>query len=180
VPPPDLVFRTWRARDVDSLVEHANNRQIWLNLKDRFPHPYTRQDAEAWIGMNHLLLGPPVNFAIVVDGKAAGGVGVELLEDVLARTASVGYWVAESLWGRGIATAAVEFITSYAFSGLPVDRLQAGVFDWNPASARVLEKAGFQQEGRLRRAVVKEGRVGDLLLYGKLRPDAEGPEQGQR
>jgi len=177
VPTPELLFRTWRARDLDSLVEHANNRKIWLNLEDRFPHPYTLQDAEAWIGMNHLLIGPPVNFAIVVDGKAVGGVGVELLDDVHERTAKVGYWVAEPLWGRGIATAAVEFITGYAFSALPIDRLQAGVFDWNVASARVLEKAGYEQEGRLRRAVIKEGRVGDLLLYGRLRP-GDSPAQG--
>jgi ribosomal-protein-alanine N-acetyltransferase len=170
VAPSELVFRTWRARDVDALVEYANNRNVWINLKDRFPFPYTREDAEAWVGMNHLLIGPPVNFAIDVGGKACGGVGLDLLEDVLQRTASVGYWVAEPLWNQGIATRAVEFICNYAFSALPVDRLQAGVFDWNPASARVLEKSGFVQEGRLRRAVVKEGRVGDLLLYGRLRP----------
>jgi RimJ/RimL family protein N-acetyltransferase len=169
VPPPDLVFRTWRSTDVDSLVEHANNRNIWLNLKDRFPHPYTREDAEDWVGMNHLLIGPPVNFALEVGGTAVGGIGIDLLDDVFERTAGVGYWVAQPFWGRGIATAALEFITHYAFSSLPVDRLQAGVFEWNPASARVLEKAGFVQEGRLRRAVIKDGRVGDLLLYGRLR-----------
>jgi ribosomal-protein-alanine N-acetyltransferase len=170
VPPPDLVFRTWRSRDVDSLVEYANNRNIWINLKDRFPSPYTKEDAEAWIGMNHLLIGPPVNFAIAVGGKASGGVGLDLLDDFQERTANVGYWVGEPLWNRGIATAAVDFISNYAFSALPLDRLQAGVFDWNPASARVLEKAGYVQEGRLRRAVVKEGRVGDLLMYARLRP----------
>jgi ribosomal-protein-alanine N-acetyltransferase len=166
---PELVFRTWRSGDVDALVEHASNRNVWLNLKDRFPHPYTAEDAETWIGMNHLLVGPPVNFAIVVEGKAAGGIGLDLMDDVLERTASVGYWVAEPLWGRGIATAAVEFIADYAFSELPLDRLQASVFDWNAASARVLEKCGFALEGRLRRAVVKEDRVGDLLIFGRLR-----------
>jgi ribosomal-protein-alanine N-acetyltransferase len=170
VAPSDLVFRTWRGRDVDALVEYANNRNVWINLKDRFPFPYTREDAEAWVGMNHLLIGPPVNFAIVVEGKASGGVGLDLLEDVLQRTANVGYWVAEPLWNQGLATAAVEFICNYAFSALPLDRLQAAVFDWNPASSRVLEKNGFAQEGRLRRTVVKDGRVGDLLLYGRLRP----------
>jgi RimJ/RimL family protein N-acetyltransferase len=119
--------------------------------------------------MNHLLIGPPVNFALEVGGTAVGGIGIDLLDDVFERTAGVGYWVAQPFWGRGIATAALEFITHYAFSSLPVDRLQAGVFEWNPASARVLEKAGFVQEGRLRRAVIKDGRVGDLLLYGRLR-----------
>jgi len=167
-PPTDLTFRTWRTRDVDALVERANNRNVWLNLKDRFPHPYTKADAESWIGMNHLVLGPPVNFAIDVGGDAIGGVGVEPLEDVFHRTANIGYWVAEPHWGRGIATAAVEFISEYAFRTFPIHRLQASVFDWNPASARVLEKAGFTLEGRQRRAVVKDGREGDLLLYARL------------
>jgi RimJ/RimL family protein N-acetyltransferase len=167
-PPTDLTFRTWRTRDVDALVERANNRNVWLNLKDRFPHPYTKADAESWIGMNHLVLGPPVNFAIDVAGEAIGGVGVEPLEDVFHRTANIGYWVAEPFWGRGIATAAVEFISEYAFRTFPIHRLQASVFDWNPASARVLEKAGFTLEGRQRRTVVKDGRVGDLLLYARL------------
>jgi len=169
IPPADLTFRTWRTRDVDALLKHANNRNIWLNLKDRFPHPYRRADAESWIGMNHLVLGPPVNFAIDIGGEAVGGVGLEPLDDVFHRTANIGYWVAEPFWGRGIATAAVEFITEYAQRNFPLDRLQAHVFDWNPASARVLEKAGYVCEGRLRRAVVKEDRVGDLLLYAKLK-----------
>jgi RimJ/RimL family protein N-acetyltransferase len=167
-PPSDLTFRTWRTRDVDALVERANNRNVWLNLKDRFPHPYTRADAESWIGMNHLVLGPPVNFAIDLGGEAVGGVGVEPLDDVFHRTANVGYWVAEPFWGRGIATAAVEFISEYALRTFQVHRLQATVFGWNPASARVLEKAGYTLEGRQRRAVVKDGREGDLLLYARL------------
>jgi RimJ/RimL family protein N-acetyltransferase len=169
--PPDLTFRTWRTRDVDALVERANNRNVWINLKDRFPHPYTKEDAESWIGMNHLVLGPPVNFAIDTGGEAIGGVGVEPLEDVFHRTAAIGYWVAEPYWGRGIATAAVRFISEYAMRTFPIDRLQASVFDWNVASARVLEKAGFTLEGRQRRAVVKDGRVGDLLLYARLHVD---------
>lgn len=166
----DILFRTWRGRDVDALVRYANNANIWVNLQNRFPHPYTEEDAENWIGMNHVLVGPPVNFAIDSGGEAIGGVGLELLDDVYERTANVGYWIAEPFWGKGIATAALEFVTNYAFDTFVLDRLQANVFDWNPASARVLEKVGFVQEGRLRRAVVKGDRVGDLLIYGRVRP----------
>src|ERR1051326_60226 len=107
--PADLTFRTWRTNDVEGLLRHANNPNVWRNLKDRFPHPYTRADAEAWIGMNHLLFGPPLNFAIEVGGAALGGVGVEQLEDVFACSASIGYWLGESMWGRGIGSAAVQF-----------------------------------------------------------------------
>lgn len=164
-----LVFRTWRARDLDSLVKHANNRNVWMNLKDRFPHPYTRRHGEDWIGMNQAQFGPPTNFAIELEGEAVGGVGLERLADVFSVTASIGYWLGEPFWGRGIGTAAVRFITDYAFTTFAVGRVEASVFDWNPASARVLEKAGFALEGRLRQAVTKAGRTGDLLIYARLR-----------
>lgn len=164
-----LTFRTWRSTDVEALVRHANDRHVWLNLKDRFPHPYTVDDAEDWIGMNHMMLGPPLNFAIEVGGEAVGGVGVEPLDDVMCRTASVGYWLGQAFWNRGIATRAAQFITEYAFRTFALERLQATVFDWNPASARVLEKAGYRLEGRMRRAVFKADRTGDLLMYARLR-----------
>jgi RimJ/RimL family protein N-acetyltransferase len=166
---PGLIFRTLRSSHLEALVRHANNRNIWLNVKDRFPHPYTAHDAEAWIGINQANMGHPVAFAIELDGALVGGVGVELRDDIHRRTGEIGYWVAEPYWGRGIGTAAARFIADYAFAAFPLARLEAGVFSWNPASARVLEKAGFVQEARLRDAVTKDGRTGDLLLYARLR-----------
>ncbi len=164
-----LTFRTFRSTDVESLVKHADNRNIWRNLKDRFPHPYTVEDAETWIGMNHLVLGPPVNFAVDLDGQVVGGVGLELGDDVTAKTAQVGYWIAEPYWGRGFATRAVSFISEYAMETFTLERLEALVFDWNAASGRVLEKAGYTQEARLRHAVWKDGRLADFLMYARLR-----------
>lgn len=166
---PSLTFRTWRARDVDALCRHANNRKIWLNLKDRFPHPYRKTDAQRWIDLNHAILAPPQSFAIELGGEVVGGVGLDKLKDVHQGTAEIGFWVGEPFWGGGIATEAARFISGYAFATFPFVRLQAGVFEWNPASTRVLEKAGFTLEGRLRRAITKEGRVGDLLMYARVR-----------
>jgi [ribosomal protein S5]-alanine N-acetyltransferase len=173
--PPGLVFRTWRARDVDALCRYANNRNVWINLLDRFPHPYTRKDAERWITLNHATLSAPINFAIELEGEAVGGVGLDRRSDVRSGTADIGYWVAEPFWGRGIGSAAARFIAGYAFATFPLVRLQACVFDSNPASGRVLEKAGFQFEARLRRAFTKEGRTGDLLVYARVRDEAGTP-----
>jgi RimJ/RimL family protein N-acetyltransferase len=164
-----LTFRTLRSSHLEALVQHANNRKIWLNVKDRFPHPYTVHAAEAWIGINQANMGHPVAFAIELDGALVGGAGIELRDDIHRRTGEIGYWVAEPYWGRGIGTAAARFIADYAFAAFPLARLEAGVFSWNPAAARVLEKAGFAQEARLRDAVTKDGRTGDLLLYARLR-----------
>ena len=174
-PDTGLTFRTWRSRDVDALCRHANNRNVWKSLLDRFPHPYTRRDAERWIELNHATLSAPLNFAIELEGEAIGGVGVDRRTDIRSGTGEIGYWVAEPFWGRGIGTAAARFVSDYAFRAFPIVRLQATVFAENPASARVLEKAGYTLEGRLRQAYTKEGRTGDLLVYGLLREDAGSP-----
>jgi ribosomal-protein-alanine N-acetyltransferase len=160
--------RPWRVGDEASLARYADNRNVSRNLKDRFPSPYSAADAEAWIG--RVATQTPVTaFAIVVDGAAVGGIGFELGTDVHRRSAEIGYWLGEPFWGRGIATEALRAVTEYAFATFDICRLEAGVFDWNPASARVLEKAGYTLEGRARCAVVKNGRLGDRLLYALVR-----------
>ncbi len=114
---------------------------------------------------------PESQFAIEVDGDAAGGIGVFLQEDVARRSAEIGYWVGEAHWGRGIATDVVRRFTDWAFETYDLLRLYALVFDGNRGSCRVLEKAGYQLEGRMRKAVVKEGKVLDQLIYAKLREE---------
>ena len=168
-PPPGLVFRNWRSRDVEALCRHANNRNIWLNLLDRFPHPYTRRDAERWIDLNNATLSPPVNFAIELDGEAIGGVGMDRRQDVHRGTAEIGYWVAEPFWGRGIATAAARFIADYAFRAYPLVRLEAAGVRVEPRlGARAGEGRLPRWRARLRQAVTKDGRVGDRAAVRPL------------
>src|SRR5919206_1949976 len=160
--------RPWRAGDAASLVRHANNRRIWRNLRDRFPHPYTPADAEAFL---RSVIGttPETSFAIAVEGAAVGGIGLTLAEDIHRRTAEIGYWLGEEYWGRGIATAAVRAVTEHALTSQDLRRVFALPFAENRASARVLEKAGFALEGVLRSSAVKDGRVLDQLLYARIR-----------
>jgi RimJ/RimL family protein N-acetyltransferase len=68
-----------------------------------------------------------------------------------------------------LATEALGLLTDYAFEKFGLARLHAGVFDWNPASARVLEKAGYSLEARMRRAIIKEGQILDRLNYVMVR-----------
>jgi RimJ/RimL family protein N-acetyltransferase len=162
------VLRSWHTGDIAALVRHADNRKIWRNVRDRFPHPYTRAEAEAWVRLAALRT-PETAFAIDVGGEAVGGIGLELQEDVYRRSAEIGYWLGEAHWGRGIATDAVRGPTAWTFEHFDVCRIFAKVFEWNPASARVLEKAGYVQEGRLRRAVTKDGHLMDELLYAAVK-----------
>src|SRR5579884_1991204 len=108
------LIRSWQVGDEDSLVRHANDRGIWLNLRDRFPHPYTRADAEQWVRFASSR-NPETGFAIEVDGQAVGGIELELHEDIERCTAKIGYWLGRSFWGRGLATAAVRMLTQHAF-----------------------------------------------------------------
>lgn len=164
-----IVLRPWGDSDLEALVRYGNNRNIWINLRDRFPHPYTRVNAEAWIAFYKAQQPPLTKFAIDLNGEAIGGIGIETFADVHRLTAEVGYWVGEPFWGRGIATAALKQMTAYAFSTFPFQRLQAMVFAWNSASARVLEKAGYVLEGTMRQSIIKDGRLGDSLLYARVR-----------
>jgi ribosomal-protein-alanine N-acetyltransferase len=163
-------LRGWLADDVPSLVRHANNRNVWRNLRDRFPNPYTLADAQAWVAIaGHRV--PETGFVIAVAGEAVGGIGIELQTDIYRRSAEIGYWLGESFWGRGIATEAVRAMSEHAFAEFDLCRLYAKVFEWNPASARVLEKAGYTLEGRLRQSVTKDGQTIDEMLYARLRPE---------
>ncbi|HEV3109262.1 MAG TPA: GNAT family N-acetyltransferase [Candidatus Binataceae bacterium] len=164
-----LILRPWRFSDADAIVRHGNNRKIWLNLRDRFPHPYTDADARAWLALRAADIGDPHGFAIEFNAEAIGGIGLEVFSDVHRMTAEIGYWLGESMWGRGFATLAVKAVTEYAFATFQLNRLQAMVFEWNPASARVLEKAEYTLEGRLRNYIFKDNRIGDALMYARLR-----------
>src|ERR1700736_3658289 len=103
-----IVLRPWTRADIDSLVRYANNRKVWINLRDLFPHPYPRAGAEKWIEHCESEASKPANFAIELSGEAIGGVGVRLLDDVHRLTAEIGYWVGEPFWGKGIATEALK------------------------------------------------------------------------
>ena len=162
------VLRAWKPGDEPSLVRHANSRTIWRNLRDAFPHPYTLVDAKRWIEIANPAT-PITNFAIVVEGAAVGAIGLMLREDVFRRSAEIGYWLGEEFWGRGIVSEAVRAVTDYAFETFDLCRVYAGVFEWNPASMRVLEKAGYEFECRMKKSVTKDGETIDELIYAVVR-----------
>jgi RimJ/RimL family protein N-acetyltransferase len=156
--------RSWRRSDAEPLAAHANNRKISINLRDRFPHPYTRGDARAFIRWASQQW-PETAFAIAVDDVAVGGIGFVMNADVERVSAEIGYWLGEPFWGRGITTEALAATTKYAVETHGLTRLYALPFAWNQASCRVLEKAGYVLEARLRRSAIKDGRIIDQLQY---------------
>jgi RimJ/RimL family protein N-acetyltransferase len=156
--------RSWRSGDLESLVTYANNRNVWINLRDRFPHPYTARDGHAFLKHTREQQ-PETAFAIVANGDAVGGIGFQLQGDVERVSAEIGYWLGEPFWGRGIATDALRALTEFAIVTHGLTRVYAVPFASNLASCRVLEKAGYVLEGRLRRSAVKDGSIIDQLQY---------------
>ncbi len=159
--------RSWKAADVPSLVAHANNRKIWTNLRDRFPHPYTTRDGQMFV-RHARQMRPETSLAIAVNGIAAGGIGFVLQSDVDRVSAEVGYWLGEAFWGRGITTEALAAITRHAIDHHGLTRLFALPFAHNTASCRVLEKAGYVLEARLRRSAIKDGAIVDQFQYAYI------------
>ncbi len=163
------ILRPYEDGDVPHVAAHANNRKIWLNLTDRFPYPYSTDDARSWVRTQQAAGAEGTHLAIVVEGRAIGGIGFHRLADVHRHTAEMGYWLGETFWSRGIASAAARAFADFALELPDLARLEANVFEWNPASCRVLEKAGFAQEARRRHAVYKDGRLIDSFLYARVR-----------
>jgi [ribosomal protein S5]-alanine N-acetyltransferase len=162
-------LRRWAASDAEALVHHADNPEIARQLRDRFPHPYRREDARAFLRVV-AAAEPPTNFAIVVNGQAAGGLGYVPGADVERFSAEVGYWLGQECWGRGVGTEALRLFTAYAFDELGLLRLFALPFADNTGSARVLEKAGYVLEGILKASCVKYGQPRDQALYARINP----------
>ncbi|MBI3983136.1 MAG: GNAT family N-acetyltransferase [Gemmatimonadetes bacterium] len=160
--------RSWRRGDEPSVARHANNRKVWINLRDALPHPYTLDDAREWIDWV-LAATPETHFAVDIDGQAVGAVGFVIQPDVHRVSAEIGFWLSEEFWGRGFMTQAVQAATEYALRTHGLHRVYATVFEWNAASMRVLEKAGYTREAVLRKSAIKDGRVIDQVLYGRTR-----------
>ena len=164
----DYKLRKWEKSDLESLVEHANNLNIAKWLTNQFPFPYTDED-----GKNYLDLvkedNPTKIFAIEVEGKAVGSIGIFPQSDIHEKSAEIGYWLSEQYWRNGIMSKAVQEVVQYGFETFDIVRIFARPFSTNTGSQKVLEKAGFELEAKLKQALYKNGEYFDELIYVKFR-----------
>ncbi len=173
-------LRKWQYSDAERLASILSNKKILDHLRDGIPYPYTKQDGIEFISaMLSAKEGDTFAFAITVADAVAGSIGVFRQGNIHRQTAELGYYIAEEYWGQGIMTEAVKQMCEYVFANSDILRIYAEPFAYNTASCRVLEKAGFQYEGTLRSNAVKNGRVVDMKLYARLRPDAAFPCSGK-
>ncbi|MCI8508441.1 MAG: GNAT family N-acetyltransferase [Lachnospiraceae bacterium] len=162
-------IREWNLSDAEDLAKIINNKNILSNLRDGLPYPYMVKDAEEFImAMLSSDKTKTFAFAITVDDRVIGSIGVFRCENIHFRTAEMGYYIGEPYWGKGLGTSAVEQVCSYIFRHTDIIRIFAEPFAYNTASCRVLEKAGFQLEGVLRNNAVKNGQILDMKMYSKI------------
>jgi len=165
----DLHLRSFFTQDQSKLAALCNNRKIWNNVRDFLPSPYTDQNAAEFITLCQNE-NPQVTFAIEYKGELAGCIGLVRQSDIYRLTAEIGYWIGEPFWGKGIATQAVRLVTMYGFHHLDLVRIYSGVFEFNKASQKVLEKAGYKLEAIFEKSIIKNGVISDEFRYAKLNP----------
>jgi ribosomal-protein-alanine N-acetyltransferase len=162
-----FAIRSFEKGDARAIVKYANNRNVWLGVRDAFPYPYTIKNAREWL---RYAMGqkPECNFAIASPDEVVGGIGVGLFKGERRISGEVGYWLGEPFWGRGITTRAVTAFTEYVFETFGLARAYAEVYASNPASMRVLEKAGYVREAHFHNAIIKDDKVLDQYVYARL------------
>lgn len=167
-------LRSWQRSDLSSLLLHADDAAVSRGLSTRFPYPYTRVDGEAFLAGEVIDLSGPV-FALVIDGEACGGIGVTQGAGERRFGASLGYWLGRRHWGQGIMTGVVAAYAPWVMAELGLARLAAQVMAGNPASARVLLKNGFLEEGTERQSVFKDGQLHDMRCFARFRTLPQSP-----
>jgi RimJ/RimL family protein N-acetyltransferase len=164
----EFVLRNWKAEDAEDIVRIANNKEIFDNVRDSFPQPYTLKDALDFIAEGKENNGTLL-IAIEVNGKAAGNMGVTFKSDVYRKNAEIGYYLSEEHWGKGIMTKVIKKTVEYCFENYDIIRIYAEVFTSNIACIRALEKAGFIHEATFKSNIIKNGVIGDSCIYSILK-----------
>lgn len=159
-----ITLRPWHLDDIDDLVALANNKNIAQFMADVFPHPYTIENGKTFIGFATSNPNSKI-FAIIVDNKPIGSIGLHLQTDILRKNAEIGYWLGEDYWGKGIITKAIPQIIDYGFKNMDIVRIFARIFETNKASQKVVEKCGFKLEGKYDKTLYKNGEYLDELIY---------------
>lgn len=167
----NFILRDWLEADAESLVQVANNKKIYDNLRDLFPHPYSIEDAKAFIKMTQQANEKAIFLAVEIEGKAIGSVGITFKDDIYRKNAEIGYFIGEDFWGKGYMTEIIKEITKYTFSNFDIIRIYAEPFEDNKASRRALEKAGFKLEAVFKNYVIKNKIIKNSCIYSVLKEE---------
>lgn len=163
-----IILRPWIPDDAERLATIANNKNIYDNLRDAFPHPYSIDDAKRYIEKAQGLNVSSILLAIEKDGSVIGSIGAFFQNDVYRKNVEIGYFLAEECWGKGLMTKAVTALVKYLFQNFDIVRIYAEPFARNTGSRKVLENAGFKLEAVLKKNIIKNDTIEDSCIYSIL------------
>ena len=163
-----FVLRPFKKGDEDTLQKNINDKDITKTLSV-VPYPYTMKHAKEWITHATSKLEKEVIFAIDFGEGVEGVISLKDI-DTTHKRAEFGYWLAKKRWGKGYMTEALNALVTFAFSDLKLVKVYAYTFLNNPASSRVLEKAGFEKEAVLKKHLSDHGKQIDVNMYGLVNP----------
>lgn len=188
--PNGLAIRQLRHSDAPALSKHASNFRLARNMSNKWPHPYTVDQAHDWIAKcrdqstwhaggptdpqsnNSAGLGQklPNAWAITMNDEQIGSVGCQFEGDIHSRKMMLGYWLSEDYWRKGIMRTVLSAFIEWIWETFPwLVRLEAQAYSWNAASAGLLKKCGFEHEGTTRCSIERLGVIGDVLIFGLVR-----------
>jgi len=163
----DVILRELMDTDLKMLSEYANNDKVSINLRDAFPQPYSLENATDFKKMIDIQ-NPKTFFAIEYQNKYVGNISLSIGTDVYRKSAEIGYFIGEPFWNKGITTKAVNLITNWGFKNLDIVRIDTGIFEFNVASQRVLEKCGYIKEAIFKKSICKNNEIFNEIRYAKI------------
>lgn len=169
-----LILRAFSLSDSADVQRLAGEKEVAATTL-LIPHPYPDGAAEEWISSHagQVQRGEQYVFAITDQGTGELMGAIGLGRNSTHNKAELGYWVGVDFWGRGYCSEAARAIVHFGFESLGLNRIHSCHFLTNPASGRVLQKAGLKYEGLLRQDYYKWGEYVDSAVYGLTRDEYE-------
>ncbi|TXJ00840.1 MAG: N-acetyltransferase [Chryseobacterium cucumeris] len=159
-----LILSQLEEKDIPFIVELLQHR-IFSDLTSNIPYPYVENDARSWVKMSKEAFENNTGYTFAIRNKEGQIIGAIGLHDRDDDKAELGYWIGIPYWNKGYITEAAKAIIDFGFNELKLNKIFATHFPHNPASGRIMEKAGMEQEAVLIKEVKKDGEYFDLVRY---------------
>ncbi len=164
-----LLLRPFTLEDAADVQRYAGDIDV-ARMTSSIPHPYEDGMAEEWISTHAAALAAGVSITWAVelqeDERLIGAISLKLDRD--SEACEMGYWMGKPYWNQGYGTEAAMAVIVYGFESLELHRIYARHYTDNPASGRVMEKAGMQYDGTLRHLTRLDDGWRDTSFYSIL------------
>lgn len=167
-----LILSQLEEKDIPFIVEFLQHR-IFSDLTSNIPYPYTEDDAKFWVKMSREVFENKTGFTFGIRNKEEQIIGAIGLHDRDDDKAELGYWIGIPYWNKGYVTEAANAIIGFGFKELALNKIYATHLLHNPASGKIMEKIGMEQEALLKKHVKHGDEYFDLAMYSIFKEELE-------